>query len=328
MISDRSVDSSPLNAKDASDVRKDAGWIRLDRLKTLSVKGPQRVKFLHNLLSNDVANLETGRSRLAALMNVKGQQLAWMNVLAGADALVCELPAAVRDLTHDAFVHYKVGAPVRFEKNETVVFGVFGERGEALLHGLGLGVDAPLVGSFTAARLSDIELIVSRAADMPAGGFTVHVASSDALGLETAVRGELGDPIAAEMLDALRIEDGIPWHGIDVTDENLLHETGQLSLYHSPSKGCYIGQEVIARLEGRGGNVNKKLRGLRSTRALRPGEEITFDGKAVGRVTSAARSRESGFIAMGYVHRSQSESGTIVTIGGDGATVAALPLRT
>src|SRR5262249_46754815 len=69
--------------------------------------------------------------------------------------------------------------------------------------------------------------------------------------------------IASAGLDALRVEAGRPWYGPDVTEENLLHETGLLGEYHSSSKGCYVGQEVVAPLEGRGGHVHKVMRGLR-----------------------------------------------------------------
>ena len=71
-----------------------------------------------------------------------------------------------------------------------------------------------------------------------------------------------------------------------MTDENLLHETGLLREYHSSSKGCYVGQEVIARLEARGGNVNKALRGLRLQAPARAGAALTSAGQEVGRVTT------------------------------------------
>jgi folate-binding protein YgfZ len=67
-------------------------------------------------------------------------------------------------------------------------------------------------------------------------------------------------PAGHDALDALRVEALRPWYGSDVTEDNLLHETGLLSVLHSSTKGCYVGQEVIARLEGRGGHVNKALR--------------------------------------------------------------------
>jgi len=289
------------------------------------VAGPQRVKFLHNLLSNDISGLAAGQSRLAALMNLKGHQVAWMRVMAESDALICELPLASRDAVVDTFAHYKVGAPVRFEKPEAVVFGLFGARaGEALI-GLGLTTLPGSPETFVTDSLAGGRVRLSRGRDMPAGGFTLHAEPASALAVEEKLRALMPEPIAPETLATLRVEEGIPWHGVDVQEDNLLHETGQLGVYHSAAKGCYLGQEVVARLEGRGGNVNKKLVGLRCASPVTAGDEITADQKAIGRVTSAGASPRFGAIAMGFVHRSHSEPGTIVRAAGHEAVVTALP---
>ena len=309
-------------------VRAAAGWTPLDRLSLIRVKGPQRVKFLHNLLSNDIASLAAGTSRPAALMNLKGQQVAWMNVMAENDAIVCELPVAVRDVVVDTFVHYKVGAPVRFEKPETHAFGLFGAKSIELLKDLGFATPPPVADSFSSGSLAGVTALVSRNALMPAHGFSIHVDPEGARIVGREMESRLGILLPAAVLDTLRVEEGIPWHGIDVTEENLLHETGQLGTYHSPSKGCYLGQEIVARLEGRGGNVNKRLVGFRSAETMSAGDEVSADGKAIGRITTAGRSAEFGAIAMGYVHRAHAEAGTSLVVGGRPATVTTLPFRT
>jgi len=306
-------------------VREGAGWIRLDRLGLIRVAGPQRVKFLHNLLSNDISGLAPGQSRLAALMNLKGQQVAWMRVMAEADALICELPLEVRDTVVDTFVHYKVGAPVRFEKPETAVFGLFGARAADALLALGLTSLPAAADAFSTDTLLGSRVRLSRGRDMPGHGYTVHVDHAAAMAVEEKLRSHLGEPVTWESLDTLRVEEGIPWHGVDVREENLLHETGQLNAYHSFAKGCYLGQEVVARLEGRGGNVNKKFVGLKCSRPVAGGAEILGAEKVVGRVTSAGVSPRFGAIAMGFVHRSHAEAGAVVSVGGIEAEVAALP---
>jgi folate-binding protein YgfZ len=134
-------------------------------------------------------------------------------------------------------------------------------------------------------------------------------------------------PISRETLDVLRIEDGRPWYGPDVTEDNLLHETGLLREYHSPTKGCYVGQEVIARLDARGGKVNKMMRGLRLSAPAQAGSTVTSEGKEVGRLTTAGISKRLGPIAMGYVHRSRFEPGTHVEVDGAPAAVVRLPFE-
>jgi folate-binding protein YgfZ len=308
-------------------VRDGAGWTRLFRLGLIRVAGPQRVKFLHNLLSNDISSLAAGQSRLAALMNLKGQQVAWMRVMAESEALICELPLEVRDTVVDTFLHYKVGAPVRFEKVDAAIFGMFGGRAPEALIALGLTSIPTGIETFTTDSFSGHSVRVSRGGDLPARGFTLHATQAAVMALEERLRSTLGEPIAPATLETLRVEEGLPWHGIDVKEENLLHETGQLALYHSPSKGCYLGQEVVARLEGRGGNVNKRLVGLKCSQAVSAGEDVACDGKVVGRVTSAGVSPEFGAIAMGYVHRSQGDAGVRADIDGAQAEVADLPFR-
>jgi folate-binding protein YgfZ len=165
-----------------------------------------------------------------------------------------------------------------------------------------------------------------RAGDLPAGGLVLHV-DGEALGavwerlLAAGAR-----PLGRLALDVLRIEDGRPWYGPDIGPGELLHETGLLDELHSSSKGCYVGQEVVARLVGRGGHVNRQLRGLRSSAPAAAGDPIEHDGKPVGRVTTAGISPVHGPIAMGYLHRSCFDPGTRVTVGGHAAEVAALPL--
>lgn len=311
----------------AAAVRAGVGWTRLDRLSLIRVAGPNRAKFLHSLLSNDIASLTNGRSRLAALMNLKGQQVAWMRVMAESDAFICELPAAVRDAVVDTFIHYKVGAPVRFEKPTTVVFALFGKDAPSALITLGAESVPSQTDTFTTTPVLESPIRISRSADMPADGFTLHVDATVAAEVEARLRLQVGEPIESSILDAFRVEEGLPWHGIDVTSENLLHETGQLVTYHSSSKGCYLGQEVVARLEGRGGNVNKLLRGLKLTGPSAVGDAVSVDGKAVGRLTTVGESADFGAVAMGYVHRAHAEPGTKVSVGGAEAEIALLPFR-
>jgi aminomethyltransferase len=181
------------------------------------------------------------------------------------------------------------------------------------------------VESHVAAAVSGHDVRVARAGDLPAGGFVVHAAADALSAVADALRGAGARDVGRATLDVLRIEEGRAWYGIDVAEENLLHETGLLQEYHSFTKGCYIGQEVVARLEGRGAHVNKRLMGLQLGSAAPAGSAVTAEGKDVGRVTTAGVSPRLGPIALAYVHRSV-DPGATVTIGGAPARVAQLPL--
>jgi folate-binding protein YgfZ len=167
---------------------------------------------------------------------------------------------------------------------------------------------------------------VISAGDLPGQGLALHVEEGDRGTVVTALVEAGAVVLARDTLDALRIEEGRAWFGPDVTAENLLHELGHVAEYVSFSKGCYVGQEVVARLDARGGNVSKALRGLRLQGPAPAGTVLRADDKEIGRITTTAMSPRLGPIALAFVHRSHFEPGTVVDVGGLKATVASLPL--
>jgi folate-binding protein YgfZ len=224
-------------------------------------------------------------------------------------------------------VHYRVAAPVRFARPETAVIALVGPEARDVLGRAGLAVPATPAGEdHVAGRLGETGVVAARASDMPAGGWVVHAPGAAVEAATSALRAAGAAALGAEALDVLRVEDGVPWYGPDVTDANLLHETGRVAQYHSPTKGCYVGQEVIARLEARGGHVSKALRGLRLAAPAAAGDAVSAEGAEVGRVTTAGLSPRLGPVALAYVHRSRFEPGTEVQVAGSPATVC-LPGR-
>jgi folate-binding protein YgfZ len=132
-------------------------------------------------------------------------------------------------------------------------------------------------------------------------------------------------PVGWEALNIVRIEAGCPWYGLDMDEANLLPETGLETAAVSDSKGCYVGQEVIARLSTHG-SVSRKLMGLRCEGTVAParGDAIVKDGDTLGTVTSACLSPMfKAPIALGYVKRPFYEPGTAVQIKHGGTFLAA-----
>jgi folate-binding protein YgfZ len=293
----------------------------------LAVTGPQRIKFLHNIVSNDLQSRGPGQGTLAAVMDVKGRLLVLLRALVTEDAVLLEMPADRLDVIEPLLVHYKVAAPVRFARREAAVLGLLGPGAAETLARAGATVPADAAReSHLTAVIGGASVRIIRASDLPAGGWAVHAAPADAAAVKESLIANGVVPIAEETLDTLRVEDGRPWYGRDVTEENLLHETGLVAEYHSPSKGCYVGQEVIARLEARGANVNKMLRGLRLAAPAARSAVVRAEGKDVGVVTTSGVSPRLGPIAMAFVHRSRNEVGSTVEVDGQNAVVAALPL--
>jgi folate-binding protein YgfZ len=278
------------------------------------------------MLSNDVLGRRPGEGCLAALMTAKGHLLALLRALVTEDAVVLEMPADRLDVVERTLLHYRVAAPVRFRRRPVAVLGLLGPGARGLLGAAGCEVGELAAEAHREASVGDQAVRVVRAGDLPGAGFALHVEPEGAKAVWSALRAAGARPLGRAALDALRVEEGCAWYGRDATEDNLLHETGLVRLYHSPTKGCYVGQEVVARLEARGGHVNKGLRGLRLSAPASPADPVTVEGKEVGRVTTAAASPRFGPIAMAYVHRSHFEPGTVVEVAGSPATVATLPL--
>lgn len=307
--------------------REAAAVLDLAERGVLAVTGPQRQKYLHNLLSNDVQSLRPGQGCLAALMDVKGHLQALLRVLVSEDAVLLELPGDRLPAVEAILVHYRVGAPVRFAAPPTRVVGLVGPRSGARLAELGLEPPGEAGESHALHGFADAKVRVVRATDLPGAGFVLHAPPETAPALLDALASEATPLLGREALDALRVEAGRPWYGSDVTRENLLHETGLIAQCHSPSKGCYVGQEVVARLEGRGGNVNKKLRGLRLGAPAAAGAPVSAGGRDVGRVTTAAVSPRLGPVALAYLDRGHLEPGAEVEVAGAPARVVSLPFE-
>jgi folate-binding protein YgfZ len=301
--------------------------VALPERAVLVVSGPQRSKFLHNLLSNDVEGRAAGQGSLAGLMDARGHLLVLLRVLVGGSEILLELPRAQLAAIEALLVHYKVGAPVRFAVRPVAIRALLGSEVDALLQAVGAPVPGTGPQSHLTGTIAGQPVLVARASDLPSGAVVIHSTPEAAGAVDTALRAAGAVDMDRSAFDSLRVEQGRPLYGIDVTEDNLLHETGLVAEYHSPSKGCYVGQEVIARLEARGGNVNKTLRGLKLAAPAAAGTSLTVDGKDVGRITTAAVSEALGPIAMAYVHRNHAAPGAVVAVDGQPATVATLPMR-
>jgi folate-binding protein YgfZ len=302
--------------------RETAGLVELTDRAVLEATGPQRLKFLQGMLSNDV-DLPPGRGCLAALMTAKGHVQALLRALVEKDAVALELPKDRLELVARTLNHYKVAAPVRFKARATLVLGLLGPQASEVARRAGTDVPDAGPGAHAQVSLAGRPALLAHASDLPGGGRVAHVSPEDAPAVWEALRAAGARPLGRETVDILRVEALRPWYGPDVTEDNLLHETGLVGEYASSTKGCYIGQEVVARLDARGGHVNKELRGLTLSAPVAAGTRLLAGDKDVGRVTTPAVSPRLGPIALGYVHRSHFATGTVLRAGEASATVVA-----
>lgn len=294
---------------DLPDLRTTLGAVPIVR-DVVRVQGPEAVEYLQGQLSQDVAALEVDESAPALLLQPTGKVDAWLRVTRmGPDDVLLDVERGFGDPVHARLRRFLLRTKAEL---------VAGSWSGLALRGPGAALVPP-----------------------PPGSVAVEARWPNVEGVDLLAAGELalaGAPLAPpEALEVLRIESGVPAMGTELTDATIPAEAGQWLIEASVSftKGCYTGQELVARVDSRGGNVPRPLRGLRATGAepLPVGSEVfrsDADGDAVGRVTSAAVSPVLGSIALAVISRSV-EPGTRVVVRGDGAEVDAevdaLPLR-
>ena len=301
-------------------LRLGAALVGLPTRGVLEAAGPVRLKFLQGMLTNDVAGRSPGQGCRAALLSARGSVRALLRALVDKDSVLLETDLDRVLPLQQGLEFYRVAAPVRFVPRAVAVLALAGSEAEAVLRRAGIEPSLE-AESHVAASLGGHPVRVARAGDLPGGGFVLHASPEGARGAWDALSRSGARPVGLDALDARRIETFRPWWGDDVTEENLLHETGLVPEVVSFHKGCYVGQEIVARVDARGGHVNKALRGLRLLAPVAPGAAVTVGGKSVGRVTTPGTSPRLGPIALAYVHRDHFASGTAVEADGRPATV-------
>jgi tRNA-modifying protein YgfZ len=297
----------------------------------LELAGPDRVRFLHNLCTADVRSLAAGESTRGFATTVQGKVVASLELLALEESLLALLPAGSAERVVEHFTRYRIVERVEISaRPELELARLRGPLAAAALEAIELPpVDAPgahrQVGSsdggvrvrrVARGREPRFELLGTRAAlDQALARLR---GSARALGLA-----ELG-PADAELL---RVEDGEVRFGVDYGSEAFPQETGD-ELAVSYSKGCYLGQEVIARIHYRGG-VQRAPRGLRFEDGPPPlGTVLLHEGRDAGRATSVAPSPRFGAIGLALIHRRVGEPpGRVELAGGGVARIVSLPFE-
>lgn len=313
--------------------RKAAALVDLSFRGLIELTGGDRLRWLNGQITNDVKALQAGAGKLAAILNVKGRILADLAVYSLPDAVWLDLPRQRAQIVRDALDRHIVADDVAAENvsERTAHLMVAGPEAPRLIsQAAGSGVAALPAWHHAEARLSDIpaRVIATRWLSLP--GYDVMVPAGPAGKVWESLVKLGARPAGMAALELLRIEAGWPWYGADFDESHLLMEA--LTPHHvSLTKGCYLGQEVVIRIEHQG-HLNKKLRGLLVSGEAVPaaGADILWGDRTVGTVTSAVFSPALGRpIALGHIRRECWEPGTRLRVHWDAhrceAEVTSLP---
>ena len=293
----------------------DAGAYEDSSRLVFYVRGKRVPEVLNGLVTADLVAARGDTAFPTLILTPKGRILADAVVIRLGGEVLLDVPAAAWS---DLEAHFRIYLPPGFAQLDPSglrVVRVHGphaterERTDLILTAL----DSPVYTQRDGSR---------RAVAGFRNGFAVRLAEGFDLYLPANQDHDLSLPtVSADAWEIWRIERGIPLFGQDLSKENLPQETDLVPECVSFAKGCYTGQEVLARIHYRG-HVNRHFRGIRIVEPatdvpLSPGDELTSEGKTVGTVTSAAQSPVHGWIGLGYVRRGI-EPGTEIIVRRDG----------
>ena len=296
--------------------------------------GAQAAETLTGLLTNDVSALLPGAGQYAAALTPKGKVIADVRLFARTDDLLLDTPAnagpgftaMLRKYVNPRLAHYaNVSAALR-------TLGLYGPRAHAVLASV-LGAEGTAAATVAALRelsiyhhlvfeVSGASVLVARVPDLGGEGFDCFVPVGVAESFWSRLVKAHATPVGRDAAEIARVEAGRPLWGLDM-DANTLAQEANLDALDgiSYTKGCYTGQETVARVHFRG-HVNRRLRGLQSAVAIPRGAELLDGDLPVGDVRSGVVSPRLGPIALAMLRRDV-ESGMEVTARWEGGEAPA-----
>lgn len=298
----------------------------------LRVSGRDRLKYLNNMTTQDLKDLAPGEGALACALTVKAKVIADMRVHALEEEVLLDVPEGRAAPLAEHLRKFVVVNQVKIE-DASAALGAVAIEGPRAAEVIEKALGKPLLElkPLGAARFGDGFL--TRASVSGENGYRLVVPRDAVRDLGLALANAGAEPIPAEAVEWLRIEAGTPAFGKDLDETTLPPEAGLEKTHVSYTKGCYLGQEPIARIHFLG-HVNRKLMGLvfEGAEPAPPHGTPLFaaDGKEVGRVTSPGFSPALGRpVGLGYVRREANAPGTHLQAGAAGGRdveVRALPL--
>ena len=297
-------------AADYRALTEQVGLVDRSERGKLALTGAEAKEFLHGQVTNDVEALVPGRGCYAAFLTHKGKMLGDLRILDLGGELFLDTERSALQELFNMIRRYKLGRDVELHKRTV-------ERGLLSLVGPGARALVPVgPDEHDNARF---ELGVAVATDV---GVDV-ICDAERIG---EVKAALGVPEVSEAAaEIVRVESGRPRYGVDLDDSVIPQEAGLNERAVNFEKGCYVGQETVARLFYRG-KPNRHLRGLRLSAPVASGEALRLGEREVGKVGSSVVSPANGPIALALVRR-EAAPGDTVTVGESGVTavVEALP---
>jgi folate-binding protein YgfZ len=302
----------------------------------LALAGPDAKAFLQGQVTNDIEALVPGTGCYAAFLTPKGKMLGDLRILDAGDELLLDTERVALQELFNMIRTFSIGFDLELRKRtlERVLLSLIGPRSDAVARAAvvaAAGREAAELpeGLPAAGEHAHVELAIGSSAEpvrviRTDVGLDLLCDSERLAGLRAALLDAGASAVGEDAVECLRVERGRPRFGVDLDDTVIPQEAGLNDRAVSFTKGCYVGQETVARLFYRG-KPNRRLCGLRCDELLAPGAAIAYGEKPAGRVTSAADSPRLGPIALAFVRR-EAPLGAHVSLRSSGeAEVVELP---
>ena len=297
-----------------------AGVIDLSSRGRVEVSGAEAVQFLNGMITNDAGRLADGAWMHAAFPNVQGRLLATARVARRGDTFLIDTEAATSERVRQSLERFTLAGDfrVRDVSKETALLSVQGAGASRVLTAV-LGEETAGMerGRASDARRGELSAFVLRATHTSENGFDLLCDAERAERLWDALISAGARPVGFDALELLRVEAGVVRYGVDADDANVVLEAVSDEAV-SFTKGCYVGQEIIARIHWRG-HVAKKLAGLivEAEDVLPPGAKVFANDaeREAGRVTSCVFSPRLGkTVALAVLKYDYLKPGTEVRV--------------
>lgn len=315
-----------------------AGIADLSARGRLEVTGKDRVRFLHNTCTNDINTLPVGQGCEAFFLDAKGRVLFYATIFAGEESISIDIDPGQVEALLKHLDRYIIREDVQLHDRSTAttLIHVLGPQAGAVLSRCADRSLAAFVNlAHAACMIADVSCQARRHDRSVLPGFDILMPDEHAPAIWQALRAAGGErlwPVGLQTLEVLRIEAGIPSAGKEVGADNIPQELGRNSQAISFTKGCYIGQETVARVDAMG-HVNRMLRGLTYSAAgpALVGALIKTGDKEIGRLGGSEFSPRLGLqVGLSVLRIGGGQPGAKVILGSpDGpidATVCALPI--
>jgi aminomethyltransferase len=315
-------------ARDLHALTEQTGLIDLSGRVQVTVTGKDRMRWLHNMVTNNIRELPLNRGNYNFVLNAQGRILGDLYVFNRGESLLLETDRSQLDALLPTLKRFIIMDKVELNPADSQgAVGLGGAEAEKLLGEC--GIDA---AEFEPLEVRDVTLdgvsaVLIRGPEQKPHCYELWADQRDTVELRELFLRAGAQPVSAEALEVWRVVRGIPLYGHDIRERDLPQETGQMQALHF-SKGCYIGQEIVERIRSRG-QVHRKFTGFEFNAPAALGK-LDLEGRTVAEVTTAVRvpaATGEKFLGLGYVRHEALAPGSELDFHGVRARVADLPFN-